>query len=92
MKVTMEYFGQIRQAAGAESEAADLAAGATVLDAVKAAAARHGDAFRKIVLDDAAALRLSVMVLVNDTPVSKASPPALKDGDRVKLLAAIAGG
>ena len=92
MNVTMEYFGQIRQSAGAESEATVLAAGATALDAVTAAAARHGAAFRRIVLDDAGALRRSVMVLVNDTPVSKASPPALKDGDRVKLLAAIAGG
>jgi molybdopterin converting factor small subunit len=92
MKVTMNYFGQLRNAAGAESEEVELDAGATVQDAVSSRIDAHGDVFRTVLLGEDGVLRPSVMVLVNDAPAAKTPPATLNDGDRVKLLAAIAGG
>jgi molybdopterin converting factor small subunit len=92
MKITMNYFGQLRNAAGAESEDVELDAGATVQDAVASRIDAHGDVFRTVLLAEDGGLRPSVMVLVNDTPAPKSPPASLSEGDQVKLLAAIAGG
>lgn len=92
MKVTIEYFGQLRQAAGTAAEQVEAGTGATAQDVLKRAADRHGDAFRLIALGDDGAIRSSLMVLVNEAPIVKSRPYELKDGDRIRLLAAIAGG
>jgi molybdopterin converting factor small subunit len=92
MSVTLNYFGQLRQFAGAESEAVELSGDGALVSVLKGRAEQHGEKFGGILFADDGALRPSVMVLVNDAAVNKAAPPALNDGDQVKLLAAIAGG
>jgi len=92
MTITVEYFGQLRHVADREQETIEVADGTAVGDALQGVADRYGDAFRLIVFTEDGSFRPSVIVLVNDQPVSKAEPTPLRDGDRVNLLAAIAGG
>ena len=92
MKITLNYFGQLRHHAGCESESRSIADGCSLSDALREVAADHGPEFSVILLDDSGELRPSVMLLVNDTPVDKAALPALSNGDAVSVLPAIAGG
>ena len=92
MKVTLNYFGQLRQAARLESEECEVPGGAGLKELVAERATAHGEAFRNIILDEAGEFRPSAMILVNGVGVEKADPPALSDGDAVNLLSAIAGG
>ena len=92
MSVTVNYFGQLRQFAGVESEPVDVSGEATVQGVLTDLAGRHGEKFGNVLFAEGGGLRPSVMVLVNDAPINKAEPRALADGDRVNLLAAIAGG
>jgi hypothetical protein len=49
MKITFNYFAQIRQKAGTESEAINVADGLTVLAALKTV--KHGDGFNGLLFD-----------------------------------------
>jgi len=92
VKVKFSYFAQVRQAAGAESEEVMLADGADLAAALAEVSARHGPAFRTLVLDDAGAIRPNLMVLVNGAPAAKAGGRGLADGDEVTVLSAVSGG
>jgi len=92
MKITLSYFAQIRQAAGAESEALEVPTGSTPAAAAAAAAARHGPEFRRLVLDDSGSIRPSVLVLVNGVPAPRAGGRPLAEGDALSLLSAVSGG
>ena len=92
MNVEISYYAQIRLAAGGASERATVAAGTTVVALLTTLAARHGDTFRRLVLDDANRPRPGIIVLVNDRPVASGADPALAEGDRVSLFSPVAGG
>ena len=92
MMLNVKYFGQLRQMTGAENEECHLPDGATLAEAIADRGEAYGDGFRAIVLDRAGAVRPSLMVVVNGAAVDRADPPALRDGDEVFLLPAIAGG
>jgi MoaD family protein len=92
MKVTITYFGQLRHVVGVESEAGEYADALPLTTVLAGLADRYGEAFRTIVFDDQGGLRASLMVLVNGVAVAKGMAPALRDGDVVTLLPAIAGG
>ena len=54
VQVTINYFAQVRQAAGGvESERLSLDEGVDIQTALSELAGRHGDAFRALVLDQA---------------------------------------
>jgi len=92
MKVTFFYFAQVRRAAGLDSEAVELPAGADVAAAVRLLAEKHGTEFRKLVLDDAGGVRPSLLTVVNGLPALRAGGKPLADGDGVTLLSAVSGG
>lgn len=92
ISVTLAYHAQVRAAAGVESEKLPLPAAADLPAAVRAAAAVHGDDFRKLVLDEAGNVRPSLLVLVNGVPASHGGGRPLADGDEVSLLSAVSGG
>lgn len=92
MKISFSYFAQVRQAAGAETEQLDIAAGSDLAAALALAAEKHGDAFRKLVLDDFGVVRPSMLVLVNGVPAQRGGTRQLADGDEVTLLSAVSGG
>jgi len=92
MKVTFKYFAQVRQATGTESEQLVLDDGADMAAALSAAAGRHGEAFKKLVLDEFGVVRPSMLVLVNGVPAPRGGQRKLADGDEVTLLSAVSGG
>jgi molybdopterin converting factor small subunit len=92
MKVTMEYYGQLRHIANKETEHRDCPENSSTIDVLREAAAQYGEEFGNIVFDEAGHLRPSLMVLLNDAPAIKEALPGLRENDRIALLAAIAGG
>ncbi len=92
MKISFEYFAQVRKAAGVEKEALELADGTDLLAALALAAEKHGAEFRALLHDDTGAVRASIIVLVNGAATRRDQPRGLSDGDSISLLSAVAGG
>lgn len=92
MKITLQYFGQLRHLAGREEQPVEADAD-TPLPALLASVARgYEPAFGRLLLNDRGQVSPSLMVLVNDEAVPRGAPPALGEGDRVTLIPPIAGG
>ena len=78
MKVTLEYFGMLREAAGLNQEDLELPGGADGQALVQSAAERHGEPLRSLLLsaegvphpwlliaiDDVVAVRVAILVVV----------------------------
>ena len=92
MKVTLEYFGQLRQAAGIASEQVEAPAATTAQGILKSVATKYGGVFKQVVIDEKGSIRPSLLVVLNDVPMDKEKLQALKDGDRIMLITAISGG
>ena len=91
MTITVNYLGQLRNFAGVETESRDVES-SDIMDVVRNLSDAYGDDFGRVLLADDGNLRPSVMILVNDNPVQKDSLPPLKEGDKLTLMTAIAGG
>ena len=92
MKVTINYFGQLRQKAGVESESLECSEEAALVEVVAERAEHFGADFKKIVLDEDGQIRRSIIALLNGGSVDKESAVSLKDGDEITLIPPIAGG
>ncbi|MCZ7647119.1 MAG: MoaD/ThiS family protein [Planctomycetota bacterium] len=91
MKITIQYGGPLRPAAGVDEEGLDLESGASVAQAVAAAAGRHAK-LRELVLDSSGAIRPSLLVFVNDEQVREHDQTPLSNGDELTIMAPISGG
>jgi len=92
MRVTVKYWGQIKQAAGRASECVEVDEGATVRDLIGKIAAERGEHLRGHLLDAGGAPRASLLCAVGDEQVSWDAPRQLAEGDVVTFLPPIAGG
>jgi molybdopterin converting factor small subunit len=92
MQVTFNFFSQVRQAAGVESDRVTMDEGADLLATLEEVAARYGDEFRAMVLDPSGGVRPSLIALVNGQPVPRGEKHRLAEGDQVSLISAVAGG
>lgn len=92
MNIEITYHAQIRLAAGSASEKVAAEPGTTVVALLTARAACHGEAFRRLVLDDHGRVRPGIIVLLNDRPLAPGADPALADGNRISLFSPVAGG
>ena len=90
MQVTVNYFAQLKRAAGVGSEAVAPAPGCTLTQLVVQLAANHGNAFRAIVLDVNDQPQRALLYAVGD--VQADLNRELRDGDIVTILAPMAGG
>jgi len=88
----VNYFAQVRQAAGVESERASFDEGVDIRTALSELSERHGDDFRALVLDQAGAVRPGLLTLVNGQSVPNRQQHRLADGDEISLISAVAGG
>lgn len=88
MNVTFNYFAQIRQKAGIETETIEVADGATALEALKSV--DHGKEFSGVLFDESGALRPVILFVVNEVP--SAPDQVLNDGDKVQVFSPVAGG
>lgn len=92
MQIQVQYFAQVRQAAGRENETVKLADGADVRALLAQLAERFGAAFRAFVLNENGDPRPGIIVLVNDQPVARGEKKVLADGNRVSIFSPVAGG
>ena len=92
MKVTVQYWGQIKKAAGGASETVEIDAGSTTRELVLRLAELHGEGLRKFLLDETGAPRRNLLVVVRDEQSHWDNPTALHDGDTVSLVPPISGG
>ena len=92
MQVTINYFAQVRQAAGVDSERLPLDDGVDIQTALSELARRHGDDFRALVLDETGAVRPGLLTVVNGQSVPSPQQHPLADGDEISLISAVAGG
>ena len=92
MKITVNYFGQLKQIAEKDADSGDYPEEMGLGDVLADLASRYDGKFKNIVLNDAGALRPALLVSVNDKAVDKGAPPVLHDGDQINLLPPIAGG
>ena len=92
MKLQVQYFAQVRQAAGCGNETVLLDDGADIRGLLAWLAARYGVPFRSFVLDEHGDARPGIIMLVNDKPVARGQILRLADGDRVSIFSPVAGG
>jgi MoaD family protein len=92
MRIQMQYFAQVRQAAGRDEESLGLPDATHIRGLLAFLADRHGAAFRALVLDAAGDSRPGIIVLLNAQPVPRGELQPLSDGDRVAIFSPVAGG
>ena len=89
MRVTVEFFGPAREAAGAARLGIDCDVPATAQDLVIRLARDRGGRLARLLLHDDQ-LAPSVLIAVNDRQAT--GPVPLKDGDEVTVLPPVSGG
>lgn len=89
MRVTVEFFGPAREAAGTARLAIDCDMPSTAQELVVRLARERGGRLAHLLLTHDR-LAPSVLVAVND--VQAVGPVALKDGDEITVLPPVAGG
>lgn len=93
MKLKVKYAAQLRVALQRAEEVVECPEAETLADFIAHLASR-GDAGRPHLVNDAGAVRASLLVVVNETAVSASDAPRviLQDGDTIWFLPPIAGG
>ena len=92
MKVTINYFGQLRLLAGKDFEDVQCDEQVELCRLLAEMASRYGDKFKAIVLNKNGGPAETIIISVNGKVVYKKTPCRLSDGDDVTLLTPIAGG
>jgi len=94
MKIRLEYCAQVRDAAGIEEEDLACEAGTTPAALLKTLAERRGEKIRALLLDAAGKPQRGVLFLLNEEPVppEQLGERELRDGDKLTVLPAMAGG
>jgi molybdopterin converting factor small subunit len=92
MKVAVHYLAQLKQAAGIATESVTLDGPCFLQTLLTHLAERHGEAFRRVLLNPVGGLQESILLFVGEEQVRWETPVDLKDGDVVTILAPMAGG
>ncbi len=92
IRVTVEYWAQLRDAAGCGSQTLRVPASCTLSQLLMELAARNGETFRRLLLDDAGHPRRSNLMVLGQQTISAPASLILRDGDRITLLSPLAGG
>lgn len=92
MRITIQFMGQARVAAGCERTTVEVGPAATPGAAVRAAAERHGDALCAFLFHEDGRPRRSVLLAVGPRQVAWECDEPLTDGDCLTVLPPIAGG
>ena len=89
MRVTIEFFGPAREAAGQSRLGIDCEVAVTAQDVVARLARERGGRLAHLLLADDR-LTPSVLIAVNDFQAT--GPVALRDGDEITVLPPVSGG
>jgi molybdopterin/thiamine biosynthesis adenylyltransferase/molybdopterin converting factor small subunit len=90
MQVTVHYLAQLRRAAGCASEQLEVETGGTLGTLFHRLADRHGEPFRRLLLDAHGGPQQSLLLFVAENPADAST--VLRDGDEVTVLTPMAGG
>lgn len=93
MTIQLNYRGQLAIAANTPSEEIDPRPGTTIADLVRAAAARHGGEFAKLILGNDGTLRSTLLIALDGDQIQNPDDTLLPESAReLTLLPPIAGG
>lgn len=92
MRVTVEYFAQLRGSTGVPSRTVDIDGECTAQELITRLAEEYGQAFRSLVLNGNGALQPSILLFVGERQVRWHEARALADGDALFLASPVAGG
>jgi MoaD family protein len=91
MRVTVEYFGPAREAAGVSREQVDRDAPITVGELIARIATERGGRLASLLLHNGQVSK-SIVLAVNDLQVSEGEPAPLQDGDVISVIPPVSGG
>ena len=91
MKVTINYFGQLRQLIGLGCEELEPAV-ESLFELLVERANHYGSQFKDLLLDENGKPRSSILLVLNGVTVDKKEFPQLHDGDEIDVMTPIAGG
>lgn len=94
MKVTFQFEAQLRAVAGVGSRDVQVPEGTSLLAAMQQVSDEAGDVVRDRLLTTQRTVQLSLLVFVNEQPVTSAAAESclLQSGDTILLLSPISGG
>lgn len=93
MTVQLNYRGQLAIAAKSPSEVINPRPGTSIADLIRAAAARHGQDFARLVLADDGTFRSTLLVALDGDQVQNPEDTRLPEtAKEITLLPPIAGG
>ena len=92
IRVTVDYWAQLRDASGRACEVVQLPPNSTVMQLLTYLAERHGEPLRRLLLDNAGRPLRSNLIMVADRVVASPDSLELSDGVTVALLSPLAGG
>lgn len=93
MNIQLNYRGQLAIAAKCPSEEINPRPGTSIADIIRAAAARHGEDFSKLVLASDGTFRSTLLVALDGEQVQDPEAAQIPDSAReLTLLPPIAGG
>lgn len=92
MNVKVEYTAQLKEALGVGEESVEVNDECTPAQLLGQLAARHGERFRTMVMDENGKKLPWIMLAVCDEAVGCDSPRTLRDGDTVSIMTPMSGG
>ncbi len=92
MQIRVSYATQIRQITGITGESLALEEGLTLQAMVEILCEKHGEALRQALVDDAGAIRRSLILCINDKHIAEPAEVKLTEGDELLIMPAISGG
>ncbi len=90
MQITIKYMAQLKQAAAVAGESVEVESPCAVENIVRLLAQRHGETFRRIVLDGQDRVQPALLLFVGEDQVRP--DYVFQDGDVLTILAPMAGG
>ncbi len=92
MKITVTYRGQLRQAAGINSETVEIKKPCTVAEFARWLAQERGGSLQSFLLTHEGSLRSHILFIVGNEQVFPDNSSQLKERDMVTILPPMAGG
>lgn len=93
MKITIQYMGQVKHAAGvASSQEINVSEPCSVRECLHRLTSRPDDRLRRFLFDEAGQVSRTILLFAGQEQVRDADQVTLRDGDVLTVLSPIAGG
>lgn len=92
MRIVVKYMAQLKQAAGAASETVEVESRCSAEEILRRLAEKHGESYRRVVLDSQGGVRRALLVFVGNEQVRADAPRTFHDGEELTILAPMSGG